>query len=634
MKGPHDGTKTTYYFGKKHGGATYKAEATTLQRAIRMFRVGALFPHQYSSDPIAESLLGERGYNQTVYRSSKPGAYVPVHVPTPKEGWIEIAQIPVEAAAEEEFGPALIAAQGHLAASSSSTAISLATEKTGLATTERTEIEDRMLDLQRQMGELEAQKRQLNEMVRAMQDEVKRRLEQIWMIELYLGSKEEVKCLAEGTPAPASTPITVVQQVLCMDEEIAIFDWFENPERIGEFDYQNLNDFDKWLTDDPAHLEAIFPYPKGMVGLRVRRREKDRNGAEYAGIAGAFRAMAEAEADQMTYLLVRNGENLYRLWIDVKLWPRLFPNLGDYEAMEAERSWDRDAAKDKMKSYMAGLLAIQGLLDRSDLLHPLPQPKVNVHTDHDCFEFVRNGEEHTMLVDGTNPLAHLSWDTYRKWLHQQVSEGVRVMWVGRPSYSNDDRLYHRTGIKTLGTWPDHGEIFILDEWRADHKSHWGHPGSFLYLPNERVWGRDEWGYDTHKPRQKRVRFGVYGDEIIPVDFMSWRVLEHLLHDRNARPSYGQFFKPAFHWWKDMKEQSEREKPFIDLVLSRCGASLDDDAARARCERLVRWWKLKTKTHRTLGDDEAKALRMIEKAFKRGDDHENDPETLLFQDQVR
>jgi hypothetical protein len=631
MAGPHDGKKRTYYFGRR-SETSYQVETTSLAKAIRSFRVGAMFPHQYSTAPIGEKVLGERGYTKTVYRSSKPGAVVPVHVIIDRN-WDHVTDIPIEAPAEDDFGPALIAAQAHLQASPTSTALAPATEKTGLATTDRHELEERQLELERQMGELELQKQKLNEMVRAMQEEVKRRLEQIWMIELYLGSKEEVKRLAEGAPAPSTTPITVVQQVLCMDEELAVWDWTHNPDRIGEFDYQNLDDFDEWLTSDPAHLEAIFPYQKGMIGLRVRRREKERSGQEYAGISGAFRAMAEAEADQMTYLLVRNGENLYRLWIDVKLWPRLFPNQGDYDKMEADRSWDRKDAEDRMKSYMAGLLAIQGILDRSDLLHPLPQPKINVYEDVDCFEFVRNGENHSMLVDGTNPLAHLTWDTYRKWLREQIAEGVRVMWVGRPSYSDDDRLYHRTNIKSVYTWPGWGEIVLLDQWKDEdeaRKTWFGHRGSFLYLPDEEVETRDAWGYYERVPRTKRIRFGCYGDEILPVDYMSWRVLEHLIHDRNARPSYGKFFKPAFLWWRDMKAQAAKERPFVDLVLARCGVDLDNEAERARCERLVRWWKMKTKKHRTIDTDDAKALRMIEKAFKKGDDHDNDPEKLLFE----
>jgi len=78
----------------------------------------------------------------------------------------------------------------------------------------------------------------------------------------------------------------------------------------------------------------------------------------------------------------------------------------------------------------------------------------------------------------------------------------------------------------------------------------------------------------------------------------------------------------------LAEEAAHEKPFVDLVLTRAGVALDNERERARCERLVRWWKIKTKVHRTLADDEPKALRMILKAFVRGDDVEDDPEYRL------
>lgn len=55
--------------------------------------------------------------------------------------------------------------------------------------------------------------------------------------------------------------------------------------------------------------------------------------------------------------------------------------------------------------------------------------------------------------------------------------------------------------------------------------------------------------------------------------------------------------------------------------------LEDE--RARAERLLRWWKIKTKEHRGLKEDEAKALRMVSEAYRRGDDFDDDPERALF-----
>jgi hypothetical protein len=632
VTGPNDGKKTTYYFGRRGGSSSFKVEAMSLAKAVRAFRIGALFPHQYSSAPIGEKVLGERGYEDTVYQSSKPGAHIPVHVSTPSEGWIEVGQIPPEAPVEADFGPALIAAQGHLAHvdPTGTTALAKPSANTGLQAADRHSLEQKQLELQAAMGELERQKRELSIQVSAMREEMKRRMEQIWMIELFLGSKEEVKRLAEGVPAPAEEPITVRQLVLCMDEEIAVYHWMNNPDMIGEFDWKNLEDFDTWLTEDPAHLDSIFPHKKGIVSLKVRRHVKNRDYLN-GSIGGILQKISEEQNDNMTYLLVRNGGNLYRLWVDVMLWPRLFPAEADYASMSSGGHFDMERAQKRMKTYMAGLLVIQGLIERSDLFHPLPKAGISVFKPQDqhYFDLIRDGEGYGKLVDGTDKLAHVTWKGYRAWLREQLAAGVRVYWTGKQGYE-DNALERRLGYinKSINVWPERGVPYTLE---GDGESNWGYPFTFLYLPDDSVYVRSEdWrGEWSRKARTRRVRFGVHRDEMIPLDFLSWRVLEHLIYDRNQRSSYASFFKMAFFYWRMKKKEAEREKPFVDLVLTRADVGLDNEDERARCERLVRWWKLKTKTHRELGTDEAKALRMIEKAFRNGDDHDNDPETLLL-----
>jgi hypothetical protein len=623
-KGPYDGQLLTYIFGSS--SSSWKTDAISLKKAQRAFRIGAMYPHTYSNHRV-KTQYGSN-YDDVVYLSSEAGATVPVHVSI-GGAWKHVTDIEPEGA-EAEYGPDLLAAQSHIQIASeamgmeTSAETSIAVAGANLSAQSRRGLEDATFDLKKRMASLDLAKRKMEMEVAQMRAELKRRMEQIWMIELFLGSNEEVKRLREGIPAPVSEPISVRQQVLCMDEEIAVYDWLENPERIGEFDYNHIDDFDAWLLADPAHLDAIFPHQKGIVGLRVRRRAKQRGEAQgYMGLSGAFQAHREEQWDKMTYLLVRNGENLYRLWVDIQMFPRLFSSAKDFEPVEGHNKrvaarWTERDMKEKQKTYFAGLLVIQGLIERSDLLHPLPKPDLSVvKPEHQkYFNLVRDGEEFLMLADPDDPFSNLTWRIYNKWLKSQLRVGTRVLYTG-PTYFSKDRDRRATGHAAP---PDKSEIFTLDE-------EGGGAGraslSFLYLPKDKVYNDDGWG--SH-PRKNRVRWSAYSDELIPVDVISWRVLEHLIRDRNNRGQYGSFFLTAFRWWARKKKEQEREKPFVDLVLAQGGASSDAD--RARCERLLRWWKMKTKTHRTLGEDEPKALRMILKAFLRGDDHDNDPETAL------
>lgn len=96
--------------------------------------------------------------------------------------------------------------------------------------------------------------------------------------------------------------------------------------------------------------------------------------------------------------------------------------------------------------------------------------------------------------------------------------------------------------------------------------------------------------------------------------------------------YAGFFGVFATWRAYYLEQRERERPFINLVLQLVGFAdpgIAPVAERARVERLLRWWKRKTKRHRPLGEDEDKAVRMVLKAYRRGDDHGEDPERMLF-----
>lgn len=658
LTSPYDGNVTTWYFGEAdpHGvGRPFEVKASSLARAVRLFRVGALFPHRYAKGRIASDGADEQGRSSTVYLSSAPDAYVPVHVQEKGKGRVEVARIPPVG---EDIDPRTLRMLGTAlpeeAGAATTTALALAGSATGLQNARRTDLEVKTGELQAAMLALEQQKAALALQVTQIKAELKRRMEQIWIIELFLGCHEEVLVLREGEPAPMDTPIAVRQRVLCMDEEIAAWDWLQNPERIGEFSAQDLGAFDQWLLD-PMHLHEVCPWPKAIVGFRVRRKTKDR--PHLQGLEGMFQKMEEEAADAMTYLLVRNGERLFRLWIDVNLFPRLFASAKDAEiAGSAEWRSDRERAQERMKHQVAGLVAVQGLIERSELLHPLP-PDLNVFDPAcaDRFALIRDDEEHKALADDTDELAHVTWHDvtamrevprdpafgggterrsvvvrkgYKRWLQEQIAAGIRVFYVGTRWGGKGDTLEGRTGVRTVGSWPRHGEVYVLDEYDAEHKG-WGRPGSFLYLPGDEVWKRDEDGWAVPVKREKRVRFRCYNSEVFPIDFVSWRVLEHLIRDRGQREHYGDFFRTAFDWWRIAKAQAERERPFVDLVLRRVGADLDDDAARARVERLVRWWKLKVKEHRTIDADDAKALRMIEQAWQRGEDWTDDPEARLY-----
>jgi hypothetical protein len=622
----YDGSLRKWRFSSgKYGSDSWEVTATSYARAVRAFRVGAAFPASYCTKPDLESRVDLRevpipgmSYRSSACTRALYGAEVIVHV-LEDGSWVEAGRVPVEDPSfDSPSMPTLLRGLlgGDGSPASSETAL---VASSGLPSSSRRELEARAVEIAQRRAELDALRRKLSREAMAIRSEIERRMEQLWVIELFLGSEEQVVVLRHGEPAPADTLITLRQRVLCMDEEIATYDWIRNPSRVGAFDYKDIAGFDKWLVESPEHLDQVFPHPKGVVALRVRRWPKDRTLGAGATLLDAYGAIQEKIADEMTYLLVRNGDALYRLWIDVKIWPRLIPRFNEWGENP------HHSAEDDAKRVVAGYVAIQGILERSELLHPLPETINIFNADHvdKYIEIVRDDENHLKLLSDGDPLTELTWPAYHKWLVGQLRVGMRAS-IHRSAahYGYQDREWGLRANVIQASWnyehPEQGAVHVL-EAPSDMLD-----GDFTIMITR--WVRD--GHWDRVASTRRLRYGIHRDEAIPFDLVSWRVLEHLLLDRTKRQAIGSALGTLWHWWARWKAEAEKEAPFVDLVLRQAGAE-DTTANRARVERLVRWWKMKTKANRNLSDDEPKALRMILKAYEKGQDFDNDPETLLF-----
>lgn len=141
----------------------------------------------------------------------------------------------------------------------------------------------------------------------------------IFSVELYAGLSEQVEQIRDGDPAQLGEKIRLMQRRHYMDEEcLANY-------RTGGMDFKGLGDFDRWLAED-ENMERILPFPRCIVAFQVRRRDKER---EIRNLIDYFR-MADAEKmDKLTYLYIRNGDQLYRLSTLIDFGPRLFPDMGE-----------------------------------------------------------------------------------------------------------------------------------------------------------------------------------------------------------------------------------------------------------------------------------------------------------------
>ena len=229
------------------------------------------------------------------------------------------------------------------------------------------------------------------------------------IIELYLGVNEEIIQIQEGEKADIKYPICFRQQVLYMDEEVG------DPENQG-LDFSKIDQFDDWLTKDKNYIKLV-PEPKGVVVIRPRRRDKNYGGGWFEN------AVMNAE-NKKTYILIRNGENIYRIYAEIVIHPRLFPLKAEMQKLMediAKDGIDKEEAEKEVLNYKRNMLMLQGLLDRTEIFKPLPHP-VQIHdakTHDNLIKFIYDGE--ASLTAG-----RMYYKDWKEKINKQIKRGTRI----------------------------------------------------------------------------------------------------------------------------------------------------------------------------------------------------------------
>jgi hypothetical protein len=143
--------------------------------------------------------------------------------------------------------------------------------------------------------------------------------ERVFNVELYAGLIEEVKLIKDGVPATISEPIHLFQRRAYMDEEcLAEYE-------TGGMEFKDIKQFDKWLIK-PDNLKRLLPFPRCVLAFQVRRYEKERaitNLRQFINITfGGIK-----DYDKLTFLYLRNGDQVFRLNTGIEFGSQLFPDL-------------------------------------------------------------------------------------------------------------------------------------------------------------------------------------------------------------------------------------------------------------------------------------------------------------------
>ncbi len=261
--------------------------------------------------------------------------------------------------------------------------------------------------------------------------------DRIFTVELYCGMQETVHQIAEGEPAGMEEPIHIRQQLLFMDEE-TLFDYDD-----GGMDFQKLEQFDEWVVK-PENLNRIAPESKCIVGFRVRRHEKDYGTP--SNLIEAWTHVKFHEYNFETYLLIRNGQKVYRIATPVKFDPRLVPfedEIGEAQFKKIHRSYnwkkgDDDVTEEKItpdnveyddhvkkmedliRHYNRIIILLQGLLDRSKVFWPHPGIRLTKNEHMERWVKCVRDEEKAL------PANRVTWKGYVEQINKTIRKGKKV----------------------------------------------------------------------------------------------------------------------------------------------------------------------------------------------------------------
>jgi hypothetical protein len=261
-------------------------------------------------------------------------------------------------------------------------------------------------------------------------------------LEIYLGVHENLIQIATGEAAPVDAPITLRQLVLYADEE------FGDPAN-GGLTFAELPAFDAWLVDSGA-FRALAPEQRCVVAIKPRR--KPRRDAEGMTMPPMKDAQGK-ELDDYTYILIRNGDNVYRIQTpNVRVGKTLFPLRADFQKLldrmsevqeqeekvlagkigagQAERF--RGEVEQELHDYQKSVLLLQGLLFRTDVLHPLPGGLnlMKPDTYGGLVQFIYDAE--ALLPSG-----RLSFQAWQADLASRIKRGSRVLVAIFKTYKGD-----------------------------------------------------------------------------------------------------------------------------------------------------------------------------------------------------
>lgn len=465
--------------------------------------------------------------------------------------------------------------------------------------------------------ELERKRSALYQYANEMREQIEKANKLIIQLELYLGIQETMEQIQVGRPADEKEPICFRQRILYMDVECG------DPADDG-LDFSNIEKFDEWLLSTHKYwkqknYERLIPEQKCIAVFRVR--ESDKHYEENPFINDLIN-----KDNRKTYIFIRNGENIYKIWTDlINIYDKLFPTQSELnkivETLSDDDSWhsDKKRAENDLFGFKLHIIFLQGILERTTIFQNSQDLSLFDPSIHESgkIRFIYDDDKSQLLPTHIKPFGEWQLE-----LNKQIEEGNRIFFFDKAFFKYVGYSYRAEEI----------ENHLFKEWFKSKYSIPPAPDSGVYsiLKEEKnnKFNGQETLYFKYKVKNK------WNDDVRPQGF-SWSIeksdiwlinydaitakeletLEFYLYTRIGREGYLSYIPLLTELYNTRTEELEQEKLFIKLVLSQ--NKFDETTENEnKVVELIDWWKLKNKWKRSLTIDDTKALRMISKELKK------------------
>ena len=436
------------------------------------------------------------------------------------------------------------------------------------------------------------------------------------IIDAFLGTYEEITQLQEGEQAPYNSPIVIYQGIRYFDEEVGNVS-FKRGEEYG-LDWRDVGEFDKWLLKS-NHLDRMIPDAKGVVAFKPTRQRRN--------YGDAFANMFNRDQNQRIYLLIRNGQNVYRIWTGLAYEESLYPLSGTFEAIyksvtrhnrSDELSPDQQRKIWKEQAVWRQRIALlQGLIMRTDVFHPCPQ-------DIDFFDDQEVARGRIKLINDLETSSLPSGiPSFKEWvatINAEITKGSRIVFSISNRYSESKTWRRRFDGQWRRVQPDYprdGVYTVVEVSEKGGRSDYYRAYRILYMPSSEVVTDYYWG--STKERERRTSFWLYedrSDKILNYDLLTADDIEHYLDSRFERRHYTEVLPILYKAYREFRAEEAEEQRIVGHMSRLWGIEPE------RLAEPIQWWKTRNKTKRPISDDESKAWRMIyRRIFNKAWEHE-------------